>query len=102
MLRLDPANPSETGDEMGALEGDAVELEIGEAGIGLGRGMAGEEAGKQPLVADRSRLADQARPRAGERVCKTGGAVDEQGKPRIAGEVAAVLGQVGKKQQRST
>ena len=97
---LDPADLAEARHQMGPFDLDPVELEIGEGGIALGRGMAGDIAGEERLVPADGGPADQARPGPGQGIGQPGRAVEEQGDPGLAGDIAAVLGQVGEQQQR--
>src|SRR6185312_5319320 len=62
---LDPVDAAEAGDEMGARDGDPVEMKIGEAGIGLGRGVAGAEAGEKRWILYPLGAAEEARARPG-------------------------------------
>ena len=57
----------EAGDEVGALDGDAIEIEVAEPGIGGGVGMVGHVAGQQPLIVGALDPSLHGGPLAGER-----------------------------------
>ena len=97
---LDPADLAEARHQMGPFDLDPVELEIGEGGIALGRGVAGDIAGQQGLVPVDGSPADQARPGPGQGIGQPGRPVEKQGDPGLTGDIAAMLGKVGEQQQR--
>ena len=79
---------------------DPVELEIGKGGIALGRGVAGDITGQEPGFPADGGPSDQAHPGPGQGIGQPGRPIEEQGDPGVAGDIAAMLGQVGEQQQR--
>jgi hypothetical protein len=99
--RLDPVDPPEPGDQMRALDRDAVQLEVGEAGVSLGAGVPGGEARQEMGRGCRLHAAQDACARSGQGILPAGSAIEQQRHARVVREVAGVLGQVGEQQQRA-
>ncbi len=66
--RLDPVDAPEARHQMGAGDGDAVEMEIGEARVELRRRMAREKALSEARLGADMRLAQHGDARAGQRI----------------------------------
>ena len=101
LVGLDPGDPAEAGDEMAALDGDPVEVEIGKAGIARARRVARGEAGGGARIVAPFGPAEQRQPRPGERVGMAGRVFEQQRDQRVGSEVAGVLGEIGQQQERA-
>ena len=100
-LRLEPDDPAEARDEVRAPDGEAVDAEVGEAGIAGGLVVAGEETAAKRRVVVAADRAGEGEPRAGERVAVLAAGGDEQERAaRVALEVAGVEGEVGEQHHR--
>ena len=93
-------DPPEARDEMRAFHNQAMQVEIGEAGVELGFGMAGEIGLPVGFVVAARDAAEEGEARAGERLVEPGGAVEEQGGTGFVRQILRMLGQVGEQQQR--
>ena len=74
----EPSDLAEARDQMGALDGNPIEVEILEAGIHLRVGMAAEETACQTGIVGARRAADQRHPRPGQGLVEAMGAVEQQ------------------------
>src|SRR5690242_16340159 len=79
---FDPTNAAEPSDQMRALDAHAIQPEVAEAGIHLGRRMAPGEARQQPRVDYGIGAAGKARARAGQGIVEAGCAIDQKRETR--------------------
>jgi hypothetical protein len=99
--RLQPVNPAEARNQVRALDGQAVEVEVLEVGVHRGDRMAGE------IAAPVARLVGPREPSlhrhtlTGERVLALAGAVEQQRRPRVVGEIARMVRKVREQEQGS-
>ena len=98
---FDPVDPAEAGDEMAAFDRDPIEMEIGKAGIDGARRVVRGEAREAARVVDRLGLPDHGQARPGQRVGVARGGVEQQRDPRVEGDIAAVLREIGQQQKRA-
>ena len=101
-LALDPGDAAEPGDQMAALDRDAVEVKIGEPGVDGARGVPRGEAGREARIVDALGAPEQ-RSAAARRADR-----HSRQSPRTAARRAArparllrVLCEVGQQQQRA-
>jgi hypothetical protein len=98
---FDPPNLSKTGNEVGTFEDNAVETEVAKTGVDRAGRMMGGEPREATRVIDRFSPPNQGEARPGQRVGVTLGGVEKQGYPRIEGNIAAMLSEIGEQQERA-
>ena len=96
---VDPLDPAEAGDEVAALDHDAVEMEIAKTGIGGARRVVRDKAREATRIIGRLSPPEQGQARPGQGIGMALGGVEQQRDPRIERDVAAVLRQIGQQQQ---
>jgi hypothetical protein len=94
-LALDPGNAAEPGDEMAALDRDAMKVEIGETGVDGTGGMPRREAGRAARIVNPAGAPEQRQPRPGERVGIPGGRLEQQLHKGLGREVLCVRCEIG-------
>jgi hypothetical protein len=101
VLALDPGDAAEPCHEMAALDIDAIEMKIGEAGVDGARRVPRREAGSGTCVVNALGAPEQRQPRPGERVGISGSRLEQQRHGRLGQQVACVRCEVGQQQQRA-
>ena len=100
-IAFEPVRPREAAYEVAARGGEPVDVEVGEAGIERGIGVAGEKAALKPWLLGARDAPQHAQAGAGLRILQPRCGLDEQARAWIAGEVAGVVGDIGQQQDRA-